>query len=425
MIALIDCNNFFVSCERVFNPALRERPVAVLSNNDGCVVAMSNEAKALGIKRGDPYFKISSLCTRNNVAVLSGNHRLYGDMSSRVMAILSSIVPEIEIYSVDEAFLHLDIEADKAVEFGREIVRRVRRATGIPTSIGIASTKTLAKVAARFAKKYPGYRSCCMINTDDARRKALSLTDISDIWGIGRRMMRRLRPTAISTALQLADLPREQVCSRFNIVFQRTWNELNGVPCIDFEDVEPPRKQMCCSRSFGTLLTDINDLHQAVALFATIVSRKLRERRLAAVSLSVFIHTNAFRDDLAQYFNSASRRLDEATSDTIAIIKTAHECLEAIYRRGYSYKKAGIMITEIVDERAIRRSLFSDKKERDRRRRLMSVIDNLNSKSIAHDTVHPASYLPVEVLSRSEHRSRLYSSRLSDVIIVKTPDISV
>lgn len=426
MYGLVDCNNFFVSCERVFAPALRRRPVVVLSNNDGCAVALSNEAKALGLKRGDPYFRIQTLCDRHGVEVLSGNHRLYGDMSNRVMATLSSLVPEIEIYSIDEAFLHLDgWDPAELPEFGRRIVRKVRRDTGIPVSIGVASTKTLAKVAARYAKKYPGYRSVCMIGTDEARRKALSLLPVGDVWGVGRRILRRMMQMGIDTALDLADMPAEDVLRTFNVALQRTWRELNGQSCIDTEMIDPPQKQMCCSRSFGTMLTEFDDLRKAVALFATIVSRKLRERHLAAVSLSVFIHTNAFRDDMEQYCNSACRRLAEAANDTMSITSTAVECLRSIYRRGYSYKKAGIVISELVDEQAVRKSLFSTEEERARRHRLMDVLDGINANSIARDTVHIASYEPAECLVRGERRSKLYSSRLKDIIIVKTPQIRV
>lgn len=426
MFGLVDCNNFFVSCERVFAPALRRKPVVVLSNNDGCAVALSNEAKALGLKRGDPYFKIQGICNRCGVEVLSGNHRLYGDMSNRVMATMSSMVPEIEIYSIDEAFLHMDgWDVAELPDVGRRIVHKVRRDTGIPTSMGIAPTKTLAKVAARFAKKYAGYRSVCLINTEEARRKALSLLPIGDVWGVGRRLSKRMLQMGIETALDFADMSTDSVKSSFNLPLQRTWRELNGQSCIDMETVEPPQKQMCCSRSFGTMLTEFDDLRQAISLFATIVSRKLRERHLAAVTVSVFIHTNAFRDDMEQYYNSACRRPAEATNDTMAITSTAIECLRAIYRRGYSYKKAGIIINEIVGERAVRRSLFATDEDRERRARLMGVLDDINSNSIAHDTVHIASYQPAESLVKGERRSRLYSSRLKDIIIVKTPQIRV
>lgn len=420
MYGLVDCNNFFVSCERVFNPALRRKPVAVLSNNDGCIVALSNEAKALGLKRGDPYFKVKHICETSEAFTMSGNHRLYGDMSSRVMATLSAMVPEIEIYSIDEAFLHLDgIATDKLNETGHDIVRRVYRDTGIPTSLGIAPTKTLAKVAAHFAKRYQGYHAVCMINDDTSRRKALELTEIGEVWGIGRRLRRKFESLGIANALQFADMPREKVERMMNVIGIRTWRELNGEPCIN-HDIDTSRKQLCCSRSFNTMISDFDSLRKSIVIFASVISRKLREQRLAAVSISVFIHTNAYRDDLEQYFNSSHRKLAEASSDTIAITEAAVNCLESIYRQGYSYKKAGIMVSETIDQSAVRRSLFTDDNDRQRRRRLMQVLDNVNATSVAHDTLHIASYEPIDSLVRGEHRSRMYSTRLSDIITVKT-----
>ncbi|MDE6301306.1 MAG: Y-family DNA polymerase [Muribaculaceae bacterium] len=415
----MDCNNFFVSCERVFDPSLRARPVVVLSNNDGCVVALSNEAKALGIKRGDPFFQIKEMCLRQGVRALSGNHRLYGDMSSRVMAILGSIVPEIEIYSIDEAFLYLDgVNGSELEVLGREIVRKIRRCTGIPTSLGIASTKTLAKVAARFAKKYPAYRSCAIIDSEERRRKALSLTPIKDVWGVGRRLRRHFDNIGVRTALDFADMDQAGVKRMLNIVGERTWRELNGDACISVEQEETAKKQMICSRSFGRMLENFEDLRQAVALFATIVSRKLRAQGCAAVSISVFLHTNSMRKDLPQYYNSAFRQLPEATCDTIGLVAMATECLRSVYKQGYQYKKAGIIINEVIPIRAVRRSLFTDAEERAKRARLMCVLDRINASSVSHDTVHVAAYSPVESIVRSERRSRLYSTRLDHSIII-------
>ncbi len=421
MFGLIDCNNFFVSCERVFNPSLRNRPVVVLSNNDGCVVALSNEAKALGLKRGTPYFQIESLCDRFNIAVLSGNHKMYGDMSSRVMATVAEIVPEMQICSIDEAFAYMDYcpEEELASE-GRRIAHRVRRYTGIPVAVGIAPTKTLAKVAARFAKKYPGYHSACVINNDDARRKALELTAIGDVWGVGRKWSKKFFRMGIDNALQFAEMPQERVQSFMNVIGVRTWRELNGTPCHTVETEEQARKQMCCSRSFGSMLREFDELVQAVSLFATILSRKLRESGQAAVSISVFIHTNAHRADMEQYFNSAHRQMPEATSDTMAIVTMAIECLRSIFRKGYYYKKAGVLINELTDAGAVRKSLFADSDDRERRQRLMGVIDTINASSLSHDTVHVATYSPASTLTKSGHQSRLYSTRLNDIIVIKT-----
>lgn len=420
MFGLIDCNNFFVSCERVFNPSLRNRPVAVLSNNDGCIVALSNEAKALGLKRGNPYFQVKDICDRNNVAILSGNHRLYGDMSSRVMAIVSSIIPDIEVYSIDEAFMHIHGWPDDQLQsVGRDIVRKVRRCTGIPTSVGIAPTMTLAKIASKFAKKYAGYHGACVINSDEARRKALSLTEVSDVWGIGRRLYPKFYNIGVDTALQFADMKRENVERMLNICGQRTWCELNGQACIELEQSEPAKRQLCCSRSFGTMLTTFDQLRQAIALFASIISRKLREQSSAAVSISVFIHTNAFRQDMEQYFNSAHRQLPEATSDTMTLTAIATQALRAVFRKGYSYKKAGIIVHEVVNQSAVQPSLFTDPNERRRRSRLMNVLDSINSSCVGHDRVHLAAYQPVDALVKSERRSPMYTTRFQDIISIR------
>jgi DNA polymerase V len=422
MIGLIDCNNFFVSCERVFNPALRNRPVIVLSNNDGCAVAMSNEAKALGIRRGAPYFQIRQVCEQNGVYAFSGNHRLYGDMSTRVMATIASVVPEIEIYSIDECFMHFDgWQTEKLHDVGRDIVRRVLRNTGIPTSLGIAPTKTLAKIASKFAKKHPAYRCVCIIDSDEKRRKALELTPIDDVWGIGRRLAAKMHSAHIDTALHFADLPKDRVQKLMNITGERTWRELNGEPCIDFETEAPNRKQICCSRSFGKAITDFDQLSEAVAAFTAIAARKLRQQRSCAVSISVFIHTNAFREDQEQYYNNAHRTLDEATNDTMTLTAAAIDALKHIYRRGYSFKKAGVMITEIIDEAKVQPSLFGSAEDRERRAKLMSVVDRINAGSLARDTVHVATQAPIESCVRTEKMSRQYSTRLSDVIIVNTP----
>ena len=419
MIGLIDCNNFFVSCERVFNPSLRSKPVIVFSNNDGCAVAISNEAKALGIKRGDPYFKIKGACKAYGIETFSGNHKLYGDMSSRVMATLSSIVPEIEIYSVDEAFLHFDGCTDDELQaVGRSIVRRVRRDTGIPTSLGIAPTKTLAKVASKFAKKHTGYRGCCVIDNEEKRRKALELTPLRDVWGIGRRLTLRLADYGLTNALQFADWTKDEIDKTLNITGEKTWLELNGTPCIDFEPDDTPQKQMTCSRSFGKVITDFNDLATAVAAFANTVCRRMRERSLCAVSLSVFIHTDAFNRDIRQYTPSAHRSLAEPSADTMTVTATAIDALRSIYLDGYGYKKAGIHICELSNASNIQQSLFCDPADREKRRRLMDALDSINRCTITHDLVHTGAYRPIDQFVHREHPSRLFSTRLSDIITI-------
>lgn len=420
MFGLIDCNNFFVSCERVFRPEIVTRPVIVLSNNDGCAVAISNEAKALGITRGVPFYKIKNIVELHNIAVFSGNHKLYGDMSSRVMATLSAMVPEIEIYSVDEAFLHMHlIDKNKLEDEGRKIVARVRRDIGIPTSLGIGPSKTLAKVAARFAKRYPAYRAVCLINTEEKRRKALELTDISDVWGIGRRLRRRFETLGIKRAIDFADMSVEQVRKIMNITGERTWRELNGIPCIEEETGDEMRQTICVSRSFAHSLTKVEELREAISSFVDIAARKLRQEGGKAAAVSVFIHTNSFRPDQEQYFNSASRTPDEPTADTLMLTREAFSALESIFRKGYMYKKAGFVINEIIQAQSVQHSLFVNRDDIERRHRLMDVIDAINSTNYI-DKVHCAAVNPSNTYVNRNHMSRNYSTHLSDVIVIKT-----
>lgn len=422
MIGLIDCNCFFVSCERIFNPKLRRTPVIVLSNNDGCAVALSPEAKQLGIRRGDPYFRIRELCKANNVHVLSGNHRLYGDISSRVMATIASVTGSVDVYSIDEAFIPFDNwPVDELVEAGREIVRRVRRDVGIPTALGIAPTMTLAKLADRFAKKYPAFRSVCLIGTDEQRRRALELTPVGDVWGIGRKLTRRLGCYGIVTAADFAGRTGEEVKEMLNVVGHRTWLELNGVPAVVPDDTEALQSSMCCSRSFAEDISDFAPLTDAFAAFATIVSRRLRERRLAAGGVGVFLHTNHFHPEREQLHATGYHNFEEPTNDTMTIVRGVLEALRNAYRPGYPYKRAGILISDLSDADQMQRSLFIDDKQRERSKRLMAVLDELNASSISHDRVHVASYMPIESLVRCEQRSPYYSTRLSDVITVNTP----
>lgn len=421
MTGLIDCNNFFVSCERVFNPRLRGVPVAVLSNNDGCMVALSNEAKAIGLKRGDPYFKVKEMCDRFNVAVLSGNHRLYGDISARVMDTIASVAGDVSIYSIDEAFIDLSLFDGEGLEsLGREIVRRVRRNTGIPASLGIAPTKTLAKIASHFAKKYLAYRGVCFIDNETRRRKALELTPIGDVWGVGRRLLKRFGAYGITHAIQYADMAPDDVEKIVNVAGQRTWRELNGISCVDIEDHDAGRKQMCCTRSFGNSISSFGQLCDVFALFATIVTRRLREHHLAAKGMSVFLQTNSFRTDQPQYCPSAYALLMEPTSDTMQIATAAHQAVHGIFRTGYAFKRAGIMITELVPESAAQMSLFGDSDDRERRRRLMSVVDGINASSLSHDRVHIASYMPAESCVNCGHRSPNYSTCIKDIIKINT-----
>ena len=392
MIGLIDCNNFFVSCERLFRPDLAGKPVVVMSNNDGCAVAMSNEAKALGIKRGIPIYQIKQLIERHGVVTISSNHKLYGNISSRVMATIGTIVPDIEIYSIDEAFLDMSYWDGEALEVtGRNIVAKVRRDVGIPTSLGIAPTKTLAKIAARFAKKYPAYKGVCIIDNEEKRRKALSLIEIEDVWGIGRRTGKRLRQYNINSALDFADMSLSKVRQLVNITVERTWRELNNEPCVDIKNIEPLNNQICATRSYKKSIEDVEQLKTAISDYCETVALRLRRQGGCAQSVTVFIQTNSFRPELPQHYGSVTIPIEEATDDTLTLTSLAVRAVVSMFRTGYAYRRAGVIVNEIVSKDAVQQSLFSVLGNREKRHRLMQTIDTINKNEGTRGMVHSAS----------------------------------
>lgn len=414
MIALVDCNNFYASCERVFNPSLRNKPVIVLSNNDGCVIARSNEVKALGIKMGIPYYQIKDQIKKYDITIFSSNYTLYGDMSNRVMSILSSYTPNLEVYSIDEAFLDFKGLSDLS-EYGKHIVNTVTQWTDIPVCMGIAPTKTLAKLANRFAKKYKAYEGVCLIDNDEKRIKALQKTEIGDIWGIGRKTASKLKANNILTAYDFIQLSQSWVRKNLTIVGERIWLELNGEPSIDLELSTPDKKQICTSRSFGKFVTELEQLKESVAYYASICAEKLRKQKSSAVALVVFIHTNNFRTDLPQYFNSKSVDFLVPTDSTIEITDYALNALESIYREGYQYKKAGVIISEITSNKGIQTNMFDDV-DREKHKRLMKVIDKLN-KGFNSNVLN----LAIQGQSKEWNLKRelltpCYTTKLSDVI---------
>lgn len=417
MYALVDCNNFFVSCERVFQPQLEGRAVVVLSNNDGCVVARSNESKAMGIKMGTPFFKVKHFVESGALEVRSSNYALYGDLSARVMSILAETVPYIEIYSIDEAFLHLDGISREAVPgLCRDLVARIRRWVGIPVSIGVAPTKTLAKIASHFAKNYPGYKGVCMMDSDAKRLKALELTPIEDVWGVGRRLAPRMHASGIRTALDYVTRPESWVRSNFNIPGVRTWEELQGRACVE-EDREERRKSICTSRSFSDMISDEDELCLRVSDFAASCAHKLREEGSAAGEVTTFLYTNRFREDMRQYFPSATVRLAVAANSTHEIVGAALRAFRTIYRPEYMYKKAGVIVNAIVPADAVQSSLFDNDEElRDRQERLSKVMDAVNAggNSLLRLASQRSGHYADGI--RSEYRSRLYSTSLDDII---------
>ena len=421
MYALVDCNNFFVSCERVFRPGLEGKAVVVLSNNDGCVVARSNESKAMGIKMGTPYYQISRLAERGCLEVCSSNYTLYGDMSARVMSILAGTVPKIEIYSIDEAFLLLDgISERQVVPLCSGLVAKIRKWTGIPVSIGIAPTKTLAKIASHFAKKYRGYHGVCMIDNDEKRRKALSLTPIDEVWGVGRKLAPKLREAGVFTALDYTERPESWIRDNYMLHGLRTWMELRGTVCVEAE-TEASRKSICTSRSFAEMLESEEDLSMKVADFAARCARKLREEDTAALEVTTFLYTNRFRTDLEQYFPSATVRLQTAASNSQEIVSAALRALHTIFRPGYRYKKAGVTVGNIVPADAVQASLFGfDPDLRSRNDRISRIMDQVNGKGDS-SLLRLASQKPGHYASdiRREHCSGRYSTCFDELIEVR------
>ncbi len=417
MFALADANNFYASCERVFQPQYKNVQIVVLSNNDGCVIARSAEAKAIGIKMGVPLFQIEREIKQHNIAVFSSNYTLYGDMSARIMGTLLDFTPDLEIYSVDEAFLSIS-GFDNLKEYGKGIVQTTTQNTGIPVSLGIAPTKTLAKAANKFAKKHKAYDGVCLIDTDEKRIKALKLTAIGDVWGIGRRNERKLQAQGVNTAFDFTQLSQSWVRKYMTVVGERTWKELQGEPCIELEQVPNDKKQICTSRAFGKTQNTLEGLNEAVATYASICSQKLRQQNSCAASLMVFIHTNNFREDLPQYYQNCVVKLPVPSNSTFEIVHYALEALSKIFKTGYEYKKAGVIITEIVPKDAVQLNLF-DKVDRQKHDRLMKVIDKYN-KGFSRDLLTVA----IQGTQRTWNLQRnllspCFSTRLSDIIQIR------
>jgi DNA polymerase V len=376
-VALVDCNNFYASCERVFQPDLRGVPVVVLSNNDGCVIARSNEAKALGIAMGEPWHKVRERVDTRLLRMRSSNYTLYGDMSARVMRILATFTPELEFYSIDEAFLGLGGFEHCLETHARELRQRVLQWTGIPVSVGIAATKTLAKVANHRAKKDPAYGGVCVMLDEAAIDAELGRLPLTDIWGIAGRLARRLSDLGITTPLALKQTDARFVRERFSVTLERTVRELQGIPCIAIEDAPPDRKTVMASRSFGRLVTVRHEMDEAVASYATRAAEKMRRQNLAAGRVMVFVQTNPFRPQDAQYSGERMVSLPVATAETGRIISAAHRGLNAIWRDGFHYKKAGVMLLDLVRAGDVQAGLFNQPDSAGSKAR-MRAVDHLN-----------------------------------------------
>ena len=416
-IALVDCNSFYVSCERLFNPRIRKKPVVVLSNNDGCIISRSNEAKALGIKMGEPYFKARDIILKNKVEVFSSNYSLYGDLSRRVMRTLKRFNSDIEVYSIDEAFMDLSNYIDTEVEsVGREIRQTVLKWTGIPTSIGIAKTKTLSKVANHIAKKkQSGVTSLIGIENLDP---ILEKVEINDVWGVGRQLTKFYQKNGIYNAKQLKNKSNTWIKKSSNVLSSRTAMELRGVPCIDIETTQTKRKSCVVSRSFGKRIETFQELKEAVANYCLNASEKIRSESLVAKAITVFVRTSPFQRNFGYYSNSKTVDFPIATNNSIETVKTAVASLESIFKNGYRYQKAGVMLTGLSNADG-KKNLFSSEKD-EKINSLMRSMDNTNYRygratlSLASAGVH-----------KKWNMRRQYSSKIDTADFYSLPKIRI
>ncbi len=419
MYALVDCNNFYVSCERLFNPKLEGKPVIVLSNNDGCAVARSEEAKALGIEMGTPAFMAKDLIEKNNVAVFSSNYTLYGDLSDRVMRTLESFVPRLELYSIDEAFLDMhDLDYTDLLKLGENIRKAIKQNIGIPVTVGIAPTKTLAKMANRFAKKKRKALGVHWAANDALIKEMLAYTEVGDIWGIGRQYALFLNRNGFRTALDLISAPEEWIRKNMTVVVQRLFNELKGIPSIQWEFITPAKKNICTSRSFGTLQTNKDDIIEALCNYAANCALKLRKQNSCCKSLNVFLQTNSHRIQDKQYSRSINIELATPTNFTGEIIKYAIKGFDIIYKEGYNYLKCGVIVSDIVPDNELQSSMF-DTLNRKKNQMIMETMDKVNN-SLGKEIVR----LSVQGFEkryrlRAEHLSPCYTTNINHILKVK------
>jgi len=375
--ALVDCNNFYASCERLFRPDLRHRPVAVLSNNDGCIVARSQEVKDLGIKTGTPVFKVMALLKKHQVQIFSSNYTLYGDISARVMQTLENFAPDLEIYSIDEAFLDLSGFAD-VVTYGHKIRTTVYQHVGIPVCVGIAPTKTLAKLANYAAKKYPATAGVVDLSAPTRQQKLLAITPVAEVWGVGHKHTQSLTDRGINTALDLANLDRRQLRRHYSVVLERTVRELNGESCIDLDNAPAAKQQIVCSRSFGTRITDYAQLRETICEFVARAAQKLRTEQQLARHVTIFIRTSAFNANEPHYANSATGKLSYPSCDTRDLLALSSTLLDSIYRADYRYAKAGVILGDFCSANRRQLDLFNQPANEPHSAQLMQAIDAIN-----------------------------------------------
>ncbi|HDC4505346.1 TPA: Y-family DNA polymerase [Enterobacter kobei] len=421
MFALVDVNSFYASCETVFRPDLWGKPVVVLSNNDGCVIARSAEAKKLGIKMGDPYFKCKDYFRQHGVVCFSSNYELYADMSNRVMTTLEEMSPRVEIYSIDEAFCDLTGVRNCRVleEFGHELKDAVRRNTGLAVGVGIAQTKTLAKLANHAAKTWKATGGVVDLSNVDRQRKLMALLPVDEVWGVGRRISKKLEAMGIKTVLDLADTHIVVIRKHFNVVLERTVRELRGEPCLELEEFAPAKQEIVCSRSFGERVTEYEQMRQAICSYAARGAEKLRGEHQYCRYISAFVKTSPFALNEQYYGNSASVKLLTPTQDSRDIINAATRCLDVIWKDGHRYQKAGIMLGDFFSQGVAQLNLFDENAPREDSAQLMQVLDQLNAKGGKGTLYFAGQGVQQQWQMKREMLSPRYTTRYSDLLVVR------
>jgi len=419
MFALVDCNNFYASCERVFNPNLIGKPVAILSNNDGCVISRSDEAKALGLPMGAPIFKWESFCKANNVTVLSSNYPLYGDMSSRVMSILKQYSPEVEVYSIDESFLYFKgFDNYDLTKYGLEIKSRILKWTGIPTCVGIAPTKALSKVANKIARKYPNQtKGVYVMDTEEKRIKALKWLSVEDVWGLGRQLSKRLQTKGCKTAFDFTQLPDVWVKKNFSVVEARLKRDLEGIPTLKLDEIITQKKMIATTRSFDYSYSDIEYIKERVSTFAVSCAEKLRKQGSSCHVIIVMLKSDKHKKELEQHRTSTSVNLTYPTSSSLIISNCAISALMSIFKKGIQYKKAGVIVTGLVPIDNHQLHLFDA--ENPKHQPLMKSIDSLNAKYKNNKIRIANQDLKRTWKMRQDRLSPRYTTNINDIIVVK------
>lgn len=418
--ALVDVNNFYVTCERVFQPKLQNVPMVVLSNNDGCAVARSNEVKALGVKMGTPWFKMKDLARKHGILAFSSNYTLYGDMSNRVVSILRDFSPDMEVYSIDESFLRVERVAhlyDSITDMGQQMRGRIKQWTGLPVCVGCGPTKTLAKLANHMAKKNPVFNGVCDLHalSRSERRQWMGQIEVGEVWGVGRRINQRLAAMNIQTVLDLRNTSPKAIREQFGVVMERTCEELRGIPCLELEDVAPNKQQIMSSRSFGAPVERVEELQAAVATYISRAAEKLRSQGSVSAAVYVFVLTNRFKENEPQYGAGHTVSLSAPTDDTMTLTQAALRGLKVIYRKGYRYKKAGITLTILSDKQKQQATLFDQPEAKARSTRLMAAIDAVNKEYGPNTLRSGAMGVSQRWGTRSDNRTPCYTTRWEDL----------